>query len=725
MARSGVTSAALLALWAMMLPAQRPARPAAPKTSVSTAGSADLESTLGLRFGAPRPIRTPADEEATLPNGVRVTASENREIPIVNLLVLVAAGSAIDPEGKAGLAEITATVVRRGGTASLTATELQERFEQLGASLESSTADSFAQFWLRAPAATFAEAASILRDLVTAPRLDPEAVDDALAAMHELIGRRNLDPAAGLTRVFRRRLFGPASPWARLPDYDSLDNISRTDIESLHARRYVPASTLVAVEGDITRADAKAKVQALFGGWAAAGAARPQQEEAGAKPVTAPQPTESSVQFADRDDLRFGLIVLGHQAGRLGDADYAAMQVLCDVLDSPTDGRLAARVRASGGWRADWNAAWEAAYDRPGEFTVRATLEQAYTTQAVAIIRDELTRIREGGITEQEVERARTRMLTRLALRYQSTAEQARDRAVARFHGQPADLFVRAYQNLATLTAADVSRAAARNLPAYQVVAAVGNSRLFDKPLATLGMKVEEVELTQQSARPLKPRTDAQSLEKGRQALARMQEAMGGRARLAAVRDMSIRQEGTTLLGDRMSDVKLWDRWMHDDIYRQDQEFGTVQRSIFYNGKIAWLGTRGTVAPLPSQMVPLVRNEIFRLLFRLALSDQIDSRQVADLGGNVLQITEGAEHGVRVYLDPATSLPQRLLYRIDLGGGVTVSADDTFSAFKEFDGIKWPTRIVSKKNGRRSDELTVVDAKFNSGLKTEDLERKP
>lgn len=150
-----------------------------------------------------------------------------------------------------------------------------------------------------------------------------------------------------------------------------------------------------------------------------------------------------------------------------------------------------------------------------------------------------------------------------------------------------------------------------------------------------------------------------------------------------------------------------------------------MRRSIFYNGKIAWLGASGAVAPLPDQYLPQIRNEMFRLIFRLAVSDGVESRQVADLGGNVLQITEGAEHGVRIYLDPETSLPQRVTYRIDIGGGMSISADELLSEWKEFDGIKWPTKIMVKKNGRRSDELTVVEARFNSGLKTEDLERKP
>ena len=685
----------------------------------STTTGTGPESSLGLRLGPSRPLRMPSDDETKLANGVRIFVSENREIPIVNVFALVAGGSASDQAGKEGLAEITAQVVRLGGTASLSASELEERLGQLGAIFESSVTASNAQFSLKIPSQSLAAALPILGQLLATPRLDPEAVDTVLGQMHEAIWRRNQSPAIALMRLFRRRLYNPATPWGRTPDYDTLDAVTRANIESFHRQYYRPSQAIIAIEGDIAVAEAKAKAQESFEAW------RPAADAVSADAHAPPAPSVGGLLFADREDLRQSGIVVGHLGGRIGDADFAAMQLLCDILVAVPDGRLPARVRANGGWRADWSASWDAGHHRPGELTVLATLDSPFTTQAVTFVKEELSRLRQSGVTEQEVERTRTRLLTRLAVRYQSSAEQARERAVARFHGLPPDLLARTYQSLATLTAAEVGRAAARNLLTEQVVVVAGNSKLFDKQLATLGGKVEPVEMVSRSARPLSPRADAASLEKGRLVLARMQEALGGLARLEAIRNASIRLEGATLIGDRMSNVKLWDRWVQGDVYRQDQEFGAARRAIFYNWKIAWIGVPGSVSPLPAALVPVVRSEMFRILFRLALSDKVPSRQVADLGGGVLQITEGDSQGVRIYLDASTGLPQRILYRLDIGNGASVSAEESLSEWKDFDSIKWPTKLVAKKNGRRSDELTVTEAKFNGAMSAADLEKKP
>lgn len=707
--------------------AQQPprARPAAAKASTAAAKAAakgdtappSADTNLGLKFGPNRPPRVTPDDQSALANGARILVAENHEIPSVNIHVFLPAGSALDPAGKAGLADATALVVRTGGTESLTASSLPDRLAELGAVVDSRVAENRAEFLLQTPRQALAETAAIFRDLLLAPRLDPEAVDTTFGRMHEDIGQRNRNPIIGVSRVFRSRLYDSGTPWGRMPEYDTLDNLSRPDIESFYRKYYGPERAVFVVEGDITAAEAKAKMQELFGGWKASGAApAPAAEES--------KPVQSALLFSDRDDARIATFVVGHRGGKLADDDYPAMLLICDLLSAGPWARLQTRVRNSGGWRAEWTASWDAGFERPGEFRVGAAVDPPFVTQSIVIVREELAKLREGNITEQELETARTHLLMQMALRYQSNEEQARDRGAALFHGQPTNFLERAFQGIASATREDVVRAAAKNIQPEQIIAVVGRAALFDKPLSTISANVETVEWKAPTARPMRPRTDAASLERGKEMLHRMQAALGGREKLAAIRDMSIRQEGTTLFNERPAHVKLLERWLTGDVYRQDQDFGVMSQAIFYNGKIAWIARPGVVAPLPPPGVAIVRHELFRLLFLLALSDGNPARQVADLGGNVMQITEGDTYGVRVYLDPATSLPQRLIYRIQLGDN-SMAVEESLSDWKDFNGIKWPSKVSIKKNGRRTDDMTTVEAKFNSKLAPAELEKKP
>ena len=51
--------------------------------------------------------------------------------------------------------------------------------------------------------------------------------------------------------------------------------------------------------------------------------------------------------------------------------------------------------------------------------------------------------------------------------------------------------------------------------------------------------------------------------------------------------------------------------------------------------------------------------------------------------------------------------------------------EETLSEWKDFDGIKFPAKIATKKNGRKADDLKVLEVKVNSELKLADLEKKP
>jgi len=63
----------------------------------------------------PLTFRVPAVEQLDLPNGIRLYLQEDHELPLVEVSAMLPAGSIADPEGKTGLADLYATVLRSGG----------------------------------------------------------------------------------------------------------------------------------------------------------------------------------------------------------------------------------------------------------------------------------------------------------------------------------------------------------------------------------------------------------------------------------------------------------------------------------------------------------------------------------------------------------------------------------------------------------------------------------
>ena len=110
-----------------------PKKAAAPKGSASAAASYK-----DLKFPPLRPVEIPKVETRKLPNGMRVFLLENHELPLVSGFALIRVGNLFDPPDKIGLAGLTGTVMRTGGTRQATGDQLDEKLENIAASVESS-----------------------------------------------------------------------------------------------------------------------------------------------------------------------------------------------------------------------------------------------------------------------------------------------------------------------------------------------------------------------------------------------------------------------------------------------------------------------------------------------------------------------------------------------------------------------------------------------------------
>jgi hypothetical protein len=112
------------------------------------------------------------------------------------------------------------------------------------------------------------------------------------------------------------------------------------------------------------------------------------------------------------------------------------------------------------------------------------------------------------------------------------------------------------------------------------------------------------------------------------------------------------------------------------------------------------------------------------MLWRLALSDTVKDRTVSYQGSGVLFVSEG-DHSVRIYLDEQTALPRRLVYLNISPNGSAIPAEQSLQDWRESDGIRMPWNIVVRNGGVKVSEQKVTSIRFNSGLKLEDVERKP
>jgi outer membrane lipoprotein-sorting protein len=171
-------------------------------------------------------------------------------------------------------------------------------------------------------------------------------------------------------------------------------------------------------------------------------------------------------------------------------------------------------------------------------------------------------------------------------------------------------------------------------------------------------------------------------------------------------------------------EVKETEKWVAPTFLRQDNSLpnGTIQ--VYCDGKSGWISSgRGTTA-LVNPQLKKVQGDVFRNYLRMLLSDHIEGRVVNAVDQNTVEIREG-DNTARMTFDPQTGLPKKLEYEAVVLRGAPDSVEETYSDYREAGGIKLPFRIEITQGGKKYAQVTVQDWKLNTGLKAEELAKRP
>jgi hypothetical protein len=420
--------------------------------------------------------------------------------------------------------------------------------------------------------------------------------------------------------------------------------------------------------------------------------------------------------------------VEGHLGGELKDQDFPSLEVMADILGGGFQSRLVQRVRTQLGLAYEISANWGAHYDHPGLFEIGGSTKSASTAETLKAIQEEIERIRAGEVSADELETARQTALNSLVFAFDTRAKTLGRLLNYEYFDYPKDFIDRYQKGLEAVTRADVLRVAREHVHVADLtVVAVGKADEFQKSLATLGLPVSSIDLTIPEPQPEPaPKADAAGAEKGKQLLERVQQAVGGADKLAAVKDMVEVAEFHLDPSARGTDMKRTDKWVAPSYLREDTQlpFGAI--SLYADGKTGWMANPQGSSPLPPEQMKPVRNKLLKLYFAMLLSDRLPGRTVSPAADGALDISDEQGDTVRLFIDGKTGLPAKVEYATpSMGGQPPTTIDETFDGFEEVNGIKAPNHITIVQNGRKYADVTIESLKINTGLKPEDLNKKP
>ncbi|HEY2844258.1 MAG TPA: pitrilysin family protein [Bryobacteraceae bacterium] len=663
-------------------------------------------------------VKIPEPAEFTLANGMRVLLLEDHELPLIRGLALIHSGNVFDPSDKRGLSQVMSDVLRSGGTKSKTGDQIDEELEDIAGSVEAGMDETSASMTFSGLKETSDQVLAVFKDVLTSPEFRQDKLDLTLTQYRTAIARRNDDAGDIPGRELARVLYGPETPYGWQPEYADLARIHREDLIAFYQRFYFPKNITLAIYGDFATADMRAKLEKLFADW------KVEQPPAPPLPAVTAKPAPG-IYFAPKDDVTQTFFSIGHLGGTLRDPDYAALEVATNILGEGFSSRLISQIRTKLGYAYSIGATWAADYDHAGMFRIGGSTKSMTTVETVQAIRQELDKLRTTEVSEKELDDAKQAVLNSFVFFFDSPAKTLNRVMRYEFFGYPKDFLFQYQKAISAVTRAEVLRVVKEHIhPEELSIVMVGNPKEFGMPLTTLG-KVTDLDLTIPEPPQERAKADAGSLARGRQLLARAQQAMGGADKLATVKDATHTLEMQLEPAAGGFKVKQVSMYLAPGQLRQEQELPFGKITAYSDGKTGWLATPQGVQAMPAEVLKQAQGEIFREPAALLLSDRDASRTVNAVGDNTVEIATAGGLSVRIEFDPASGLPARELYIEPGANGGPAETTDIFSDWREVAGIKMPFKTIQQENGVKMLEITVSEYKFNSGLNAAELSRKP
>ena len=437
---------------------------------------------------APRSYHFPRFEQRRLPNGLRLVVAPVTKLPLVTAVALVEAGATQEPDGKEGVATLTAQMLLEGA-AGMDGAALADRFERIGASVEAYADWDVAAVTLSAMRTRLSEALTLVRDLLRAPTFPEREVarlrDERLAELLQQLA----EPRGLADEQFTRAVYEPHARYALPADgtTSTVGALTVDDVRAFYAARYRPSAVTLVFAGDVTMEQVLSLAEPLFSDWSG----EPVQDRRQAPDDAQPGRLLRIVAKSDapQSEVRVGHIGLPRRT-----AEYFDVLVMNAVLGGLFSSRINLNLREAHGYTYGAFSAFE--WRRgAGPFVVNTAVKSDVTGDAVREILSEIERIRHEEIGEDELTLATSYLDGVFPIRYETTGAIAGALASLIIHGLPEDYYDRYREHVRNVTTAGVLRAAKAHLhPDRLRVLVVGDPAIVKTPLSDVtGMPADVV----------------------------------------------------------------------------------------------------------------------------------------------------------------------------------------------------------------------------------------
>jgi zinc protease len=372
-------------------------------------------------------LHLPPHQKFVLMNGLTVLLLEKHGVPLVNLCAIVKSGAAADPAGQAGLAAITAGLLRKG-TKTRSAHQFAADLDYIGGTLTAEAGPDFTIINAEFLTKDMVRGLALFADAVLNPTFPSDETEKFLAQARDAVRAAKDDPRSVTLPYFYGYLYG-THPYGHPQDGDevSLKQIQPDAVARFYQTNYAPGNTILAVAGEFDAVDMRSKLEAAFGAWPA----HP------VKSVVIPGATGAKgrrLLLVDKRDASQTYFAAGNVGIAAADPDRVAVRLVNTIFGGRFTSELNEALRVESGYT--YGA--QSFFDQKrvaGPFFIFSFTKNETTTQAIDLALQVLAKLHQDGVTEQQLESAKSYIKGQFPPSIETSRQLARTIATHEFYG--------------------------------------------------------------------------------------------------------------------------------------------------------------------------------------------------------------------------------------------------------------------------------------------------
>jgi len=405
--------------------------------------------------------KRPPALKTILDNGIRLIVKENLSLPIVSIQVSFLGGVRFEEESKNGINSFMAVMVNKG-TKSQNSLEIAKKVERMGGSLNGFSGYNSFGLTFTFLSQHFEEAFQLLTEVIRQPSFDQEEMEKRRRLILASIRQQEDDLGRLVFKLFRKTLY-EKHPYRMdtLGTLDSIQRLTQKDLKEYYQRIVIPENMVLTVVGDVDQAKVLLAIKKGFGDL--------KRESPSALSISQ-EPLVQRKRKAEiikmKEQAHF---VLGFLGVSFHHPDSYALTVL-DAALSGQGGRLFRELRDKEslayalGFMAHPNL-------DPGFIGIYMGTHPNKLETAIEAVLRELKKVREEGVTEEEVDRAKKYLIGNFEIGLQTNGAQANQMSLDELYGFGFDHYQKYPQEIQKVTKEDVNRVAKQyfNLESYVI----------------------------------------------------------------------------------------------------------------------------------------------------------------------------------------------------------------------------------------------------------------